>query len=116
MSALAAVTLLSSACAQSPLSSGYAASATQTTETLYDGMVIRTANVVGNVSVRAYSFGPGFCTTKITIDDKSVNFAAPPATYGPWLDVKSHSGAFSFAISKEDKCDTRTEVQVRYWK
>ena len=83
---------------------------------IFDGMVISTADVYGNIEVRAMSYGPGFCTTHITVGDQTVSIAAPPAIYSGWVTATSHSGSIGFAVSKRDICDTGTEVQVRYWK
>lgn len=82
----------------------------------HGGMTIRTANAYGNIETRAMSYGPGFCTTHVSVGDKTVSIAAPPAVYTPWVTVRSHSGSLTFPVSKTDQCDTGTEVQIRYWK
>jgi hypothetical protein len=83
---------------------------------LWQGMTIKTSNSWANVEVRAMSFGPGFCATHITVGDKTVAIAAPPATYSGWVTANSHGGSVNFSISKDDKCDTGTQAQVRYWR
>lgn len=82
---------------------------------LVNGMIIRTGNVYGNVEARAYSYGPGFCTTHVSAAEKTVSILAPPAVYSNWVVVTSHSGSIGLSVTKEDQCDTGTEVQVRYW-
>ena len=93
-----------------------AADSQQVVVGLIDGMVIQTGNSWGNVEVRAKSFGPGFCATHVTVGDKTVSIAAPPLAYSNWVVVNSYGGSVSFAISKEDICDTGTIAEVRYWK
>lgn len=97
------------------LASGPASAAEQRVVGLVDGMTIRTGNSWANVEVRAQSFGPGFCSTEVTVGDKTVIIAAPPLTYSGWTIVNSHGGSVSFEISKRDNCDTGAMAQVRYW-
>jgi len=92
-----------------------AQSGRQITSGIVDGMTIRTGNSWGNVEVRAMSMGPGFCSTHISVGDRTVNVAAPPGVYTPWMIVNSHGGRVSFNIGKDDICDTGTIAQVRYW-
>lgn len=96
-------------------SSSSASAAEQRTVGLVDGMVIKTSNSWGNVEVRAQSFGPGFCSTEVTVGDKTVIIAAPPLTYSSWIIANSYGGSVTFSISKSDNCDTGTMAQVRYW-
>lgn len=98
------------------LSAAAYAEATQAVTGLVNGMTIRTSDSWANVEVRAMSFGPGFCATHITVGDKTVSYAAPPAVYGPWVIAASHGGRVSFEVSKSDQCDTGTQAQVRYWR
>jgi hypothetical protein len=88
----------------------------QVIEGLVDGASIRTSNSYGNIEVRAMSYGPAVCTTHITVGDRTVSIAAPPAAYSPWVMANSHTASLSFNIGKRDQCDTRTEAQIRYWK
>ena len=92
------------------------AAATQVEVGLVEGMTITTADSWANVEVRAMSFGPGMCSTHISVGDKTVNYAAPPGIYGPWVIVASHGGRVSYQVSKSDQCDTGTQAQVRYWR
>ncbi|MEQ8379024.1 hypothetical protein [Parvibaculum sp.] len=102
--------------AQRAAAEGAESAPVQTVTNTFNGMTIVTADVYGNIEARAYSYGPGFCTTHVTVGDKTVNIAAPPAIYSPWTEVISHSGSIGFSVSKDDQCDTGTEVQIRYWK
>lgn len=89
---------------------------TQVVIGLVDGMTIQTGNAWANVEVRAMSFGPGFCATHITVGDKTISVAAPPAVYSGWYVANSHGGRVSFTVSKQDQCDTGTLAQVRYFR
>lgn len=101
---------------------GRAVAAGQETEprlvetSFFNGMTIRTADVYGNIEARAFSYGPGFCTTHVSVGGETISIMAPPAVYSSWTLVTSHSGSIGFSVSKEDQCDTGTEVQIRYWK
>lgn len=83
---------------------------------LVNGMTIQTGNSWANVEVRAMSMGPGFCATHITVGDKTISVAAPPMVYSSWYIANSHGGKVSFSISKDDKCDTGTLAEVRYFR
>lgn len=99
-----------------PVGTAFAAASAQIVAGLVDGMTIDTGNVWGNVEVRAKSMGPGFCATNISVGDKTVAVAAPPFVYSDWQVANSHGGEVSFKLGKEDKCDTGTLAEVRYWK
>lgn len=82
---------------------------------LVDGMVVTTSDSWANVEVRAKSFGPGFCSTEVTVGDKTIIIAAPPIVYSAWTIVNSHGGSVDFTVSKKDNCDTGTLAEVRYF-
>lgn len=90
---------------------------TQIVVPFIDGMTITTADVVGNIEVRAMSHGPGFCNVTFSAGaGQSANFLAPPITYSPWTTLTSNFGANNFTLSSDVQCDTGVVAEVRYWK
>lgn len=88
-----------------------------TTSPLVSGMSIRTADVVGNVKVRAKSLGPGFCAVSISATGGGrSNFMAPPLTWSPWATLYSHLGASSALLSAQADCDTGALFEVQYFR
>lgn len=83
---------------------------------LVSGMTITTADVVGNVEVRAKSLGPGFCGVKISGGGRNIGIAAPPAAWSSWFNLVSHMNKSIFKVEGEIICDTGALMEVRYQK
>jgi hypothetical protein len=93
-----------------------AAGAREITVSLHNGMSISTCNCVANIQVRAKSFGPGFCDTRISNNfGHSVQISAPPFTWSNWEVLNSHIGEMTFTINVSAKCDTGALFEIKYF-
>jgi hypothetical protein len=90
--------------------------AQQTIVPLVPGMTVTTADVVGNVEVRARSHGPGFCAVGATGGDGSASILAPPLAWSTWTVLFSHLNQTTATIDSTIECGTGTDLEIRYWK
>ncbi len=83
---------------------------------LVDGMTITTKEgVIAPISVRVQSLGPGFCASRVSVGDHSVEVLAPPLTWSDWYEVTSVFSSISHTVSKTVLCDTDIIGEVRYY-
>lgn len=87
-----------------------------TRTSLYNGMLIKTSDSVGNVRVRAKSQGPGMCGTNITSGLGSSSILASPFSWSAWSTLFSHAGSVSTTVSTSVICDTGALFEIEYWK
>lgn len=106
--------LLLDALVASPLPAAVAAR--EVTVSLHNGMSITTCNCVANVQVRAKSFGPGFCDTRISNSfGNAVQISAPPFSWSNWEILNSHLGEVTYTINVSAECDTGALFEVKYF-
>jgi len=92
-----------------------ASDATQITAPIVDGMDLTTADVVGNVDVRAKSAGPGFCSVGVSSPLGSAQILAPPGVWSEWTNLFSHLSKVTTQLGTSVDCDTGAQFEVRYW-
>ncbi len=80
-----------------------------------DGMTINTSDSVASVEVRAQSIGPGFCASRFSAGQHTVDILAPPLTWSDWVELTAHIGAVSFTLGSTVMCDTGVLAEVRYY-
>jgi hypothetical protein len=87
----------------------------QVTQSLYDGFVVSTGNVVAPVEVRAKSLGPGLCAVEITGGAQTVRLDAPPLAWSGWTTLYNSIGESEQSINVSSLCDTGAVFEVRYY-
>lgn len=85
-------------------------------EEYFGSITITTANVVGNVEVQHFSFGPGFCNVITRTPSEAVTINAPPFMWSGWQLLFNHLGEVTTTITNQVNCDTGVRSQVKYFK
>jgi hypothetical protein len=80
-----------------------------------DGMLIHGhKNHWQQLEVRAKSFGPGICQTRIIFMGSIVDIPAPPLTWSGWFKVGPPFAGSAHNLAFESVCDTGSIGEVKY--